>query len=310
MKPNLSALAWFAQVAATTGLANAEGAPTYEVSPRSLDAGGQRTTSANYTVDASLGGVFAGAPATGAAQQNRQGFIAQLYEVTSLAVSGPPTVAEGATGMFTATATLDDGTTLVVAPAQVAWSLTGAGQTIAATGEFFPANVYRDSAARVIATWLGKTSGADLLMLDALKDNFGPYGDDGLRDVWQVQYFGEDNSLAAPEIAAGGDGIVNQLKHAWNVAPADRANGPTFATVSGHLTLTFRRLKHTVTPRPSYLVQVSDDLVTWLDDTTGPYTTEISAVSLDSETELVTVRDNTPTTAKAQRFIRLRVSNP
>lgn len=185
MKPKLSALALLVQLAATTGLATADEAPTYEVSQRSLDGSSQHATSANYTVDAALGSVFDGATTTGPTQQNRQGFIAQLYEVVSLAVSGPATVAEGATGMFTATATLDDGTTLVVAPPQVAWSFTGAGQSIAATGEFFPANVYLDSAARVIATWQGKTSRADLLMLDALKDNFGPYGDDGLRDLWQ-----------------------------------------------------------------------------------------------------------------------------
>lgn len=307
------ALAWLAGFAATAELAASGGAPDYDVTPRSLDAGGRRVASANYTVDATLGGVLGVAnSAAPVAQHNRQGYVAQLFEPQSVTVAGPLTVAEGTTALYSASVLLDDGTTLVPAAAQVAWGFAGAGQTISGTGEFFPAIVYLDTAARVNATWRGTTGGADLLVLDTLKDNFGLYAGDGLRDLWQVQYFGEENPLAAPGVAAGGDGLVNQLKHAWNVAPDDRFNAPTFTTAGGYLALTFRRLKSGVTPRPTYRVQVSGDLATWSDNTTagGPYTTEVSAVSLNSETELVTVRDNTPATAAARRFIRLRVSNP
>lgn len=312
MNPNrLHHLITTALLLAAAPLHASSGDPVLEAAPQSLDSGGRRVTSANFTIDATLGGVLGvGTAAAPVAMHNRQGYIAQLFEVQTLAVNGPLTVAEGATGNFTTTALLDDGTTL--APALVSWSFTGAGQTISSTGEFFPAAVYLNSPARVNAAWRGVTGGADLTVLDVLKDNFGTYAGDGLRDLWQVQYFGEDSPLAAPGLAPYGDGIVNQLKHAWNVPPDDRLNSPTYALSGSYLTLTFRRLKVSVVPRPGYQVQVSSDLGTWLDNTSpgGPYTTETAVVSLNAETERVTVRDNTPFFSIPRRFIRLRVAGP
>lgn len=287
------------------------GGPALEATPQSLDSGGQQVTSANFIIDATLGGILGvSAAITPVAIQNRQGYIAQLFEVQTLAVNGPLTVAENAVENFAATAQLDDGTTLT--PTQVSWSFTGAGQTISSTGEFYPAVVYLDSPAQVLAAWRGVSAAANLTVLDALKDNFGNYAGDGLRDLWQVQYFGEDSPLAAPGLAPYGDGIVNQLKHAWNVPPDDRFNSPIASLSGSYLTLTFRRLKVSVVPRPNYEVQVSNDLGTWFDNTTagGPYTTETAVLSLNAETEQVTVRDNTPFFSVPRRFIRLRVSGP
>ncbi len=298
-------------VIAASPLHASGGDPVLEAAPQSIDSGGRRVTSANFTIDATLGGVLGvSAAATPTVTQNRQGYIAQLFEVQTLAVNGPLTVAEDATGNFAASALLDDGTTL--AHALVSWNFTGAGQTISSTGEFFPAEVYLNSPARVTAEWRGVTGGADLTVLDALKDNYGTYAGDGLRDLWQVIYFGEDSPLAMPGLAPYGDGIVNQLKHAWNVPPDDRFNSPTASLSGSYLTLTYRRLKGSVVPRPNYQVQVSNDLGTWLDNTSagGPHTAETAVVSLNAETELVTVHDNTPFFSVPRRFIRLSVTGP
>ena len=56
-------------------------------------------------------------------------------------------------------------------------------------------------------------------------------------------------------------------------------------------------------------VQVSTDLATWNDNTTGAFTTETSAVAQEDGMELATVRSNTPLGASPQH-LRVKVSVP
>jgi formylglycine-generating enzyme required for sulfatase activity len=52
-------------------------------------------------------------------------------------------------------------------------------------------------------------------------DDFGSYAGDGLPDDWQVQYFGEDNADAGPNVDADGDGDSNLYEYHARLLPND-----------------------------------------------------------------------------------------
>jgi hypothetical protein len=67
----------------------------------------------------------------------------------------------------------------------------------------------------------------------------------------------------------------------------------------------FKRNKNAAVLGYQYLPQVSADKLTWFSD--GSHVLELSVVSFDSQFDYVTVRDVTPTTTPAPRFIQLKV---
>ena len=195
----------------------------YATNPQSIDAGGQRMTSANYTSDASLGGVAGISTVASPAETAKQGYIGQLYEVTGLALAATPaTIDEGLTRQLAAQAALDDATFLALAPGDVAWSvLTGPLTGIDAAGVATAGLVYQNTPATARAIWGGSLADLGLTVLDVLPDNFGSYAGDGIDDSWQAQYFGLDNPDAAPAEDPDGDGQNNKFEFAAGLVPTD-----------------------------------------------------------------------------------------
>lgn len=304
-------------------------APQIAPGPDVLDHGGGRAVSAEgaFELVATIGGVLGRAVAADplpAGTVVRAGFAGQLFEVVALDLFGPSSVAEGNAIDFVAYATLDDGTFIVAdgpttqPPAGFfAWGIGTTGTIgqlgVSVEGRVTVGSVYIGTPVSLTVSAAGLAARHEFAVEDADADDWGPYAGDGLRDLWQVQNFGENDPVAAAPLAAPfGDGVVNLLKHAWNVPANDRFNAPVGEWVGGQLRLTYRRLKGHVHPRPTYRVEVSSDLVAWQanGDPGGPFTEEVSVTSLNAETERVVVRDLAPPGTASRRFIRLRVTHP
>jgi hypothetical protein len=130
--------------------------------------------------------------------------------------------------------------------------------------------------------------------------------------AWQQQYFTQaqlQNAAISGALAdANGDGVTNLMACALGISPLAPAGSslPVIGSSGGHLTLTY--------PQPKGLTnwttvaEVSSDMVNWQSGST--YTTQISVTSLDANRNQVTVMDNTPTSAAAQRYMRLKVTLP
>lgn len=88
------------------------------------DAGGRRTSSANYTNDGSIGSPSGVATVTAPGETNKSGYIGQLYELTNLVLTAvPSSIPGGSNTQVSASATLDDGSVLALAGNQVVWSI-------------------------------------------------------------------------------------------------------------------------------------------------------------------------------------------
>src|SRR5687767_6678202 len=93
----------------------------YTLEPDTLDGGGQRGTSANYTANFSAAPGGAGASANFTA---RGGFAGQLSDAVAIDITAsPPSVKEGRTRQLNATLLFDDSTTIPLAAGSVAWSV-------------------------------------------------------------------------------------------------------------------------------------------------------------------------------------------
>jgi hypothetical protein len=118
-----------------------------------------------------------------------------------------------------------------------------------------------------------------------------------------------DTATSGATASPAGDGMANLMKYAFAI-PGSRAvtpsDWPSQGTDNDRLTLTF--VRRTDIADIIYLVEVSDDLVTW---NSGPaHTVEICVTTLDAQRELVVARDLTPMSGTGRRFIRLRVTTP
>jgi hypothetical protein len=118
----------------------------------------------------------------------------------------------------------------------VAWSvLSGPITGISATGLATAAPVYQSTPVTVQGIFDSLTATLNLTVLDFNIDNFGSYAGDGLDDSWQIQYFGPDNPLAAPNADPHGTGQTNQFKFVAGLDPTDPAArfSITIAAVDG-----------------------------------------------------------------------------
>lgn len=141
------------------------------------------------------------------------------------------------------------------------------------------------------------------------------------RDAWRQARFGANagNALIAGDAAdPDGNGVSNLMEYALGAQAGVAANTfmPVIAYAGDSMSITFSR-PITVTDL-TYTVQVSSDLVNWVDGSTyGPAgdsvntaaTSQISR-SVSNGFEVITVRDNVPTSSAARRFIRLAVMAP
>ena len=113
--------------------------------------------------------------------------------LSSIAVSGPSSVNEGATGSYTATGTWDNGTTSPISPT---WSVTTSFATIGTGGVLTAATVTSNQAVTVTATYGGRTGTMSVTIVDvpglppAAPKNMGISGpiSSGATEVWRVAW--------------------------------------------------------------------------------------------------------------------------
>jgi hypothetical protein len=210
----------------TTLHAGPRSSTNYGIAAETSDAGGQRTSSANYKNDGSVG-LVAGISTVGSpAGTAKAGYIAQLYDVSGLVVnSAAPDVNESDTLQLAAWQLLDDATFLATNAGAVTWGIVaGPIVDISANGLLTAGLVFENTPASVEGTLSSFTGAMNFTVLDTIPDNFGSYAGDGIGDDWQVQYFGQNNPLAAPGLDPDGDGGNNLFEFTAGLVPTDPAS--------------------------------------------------------------------------------------
>lgn len=206
-----------------TGHASSSVSADYNITVSTNDAGGKRTSSADYTNDGSTGGIVGVSTEASSAETAKHGYIGQLYEVTGLQVTGASsTVNEGSTLQLAARQSLDDASLLAVPATSIIWSVqSGPIADINSSGLVTAAIVYQNTPAVVSGSYAGLTGALGLSVINVNIDDFGTYAGDGIDDAWQVQYFGLNNPLAGPLADPDGDGQNNLFEYTAGVVPTD-----------------------------------------------------------------------------------------
>jgi len=272
------------------------------VTTSSIDGGGLRATSANYTMDGSVGGIDGISSVS--ADTARNGYIGQLYEVVSLVVTAlPDPVSEFSNAQLSATATLDDATLLALAGNDVSWSSAGIPYPLSAisgSGVVTATNVYENTSTTISGYYLGAASNTTLLVLDTFPDDYGIYANDGIPDAWQAQYFGLNNSNAFPNVDVDGTGQNNLFKYIAGLDPTNPASVFVLTiTVAGGLT---NLIYNPVETGRTYTVLSNTNLVT------GVYTNLTAFSGPVTNGNQVTVTDLNAT--QSNRFYHVRISYP
>lgn len=210
-------------VVPATLVAASRSSANYNVPADTVDAGGRRTTSAAYVVDASIGGIGGISTAPAPAETMKHSYIGQLYDARGVVVSASPTsVNEGATRQLAAAVSYDDATTQGVPPGSVGWSVvSGPINSISAGGLATAGNVYANTVATVRGDYSGQFGLLNLSVVNVNLDNYGIYAGDGADDTWQVQYFGESNPLGLGGVDADGDGQTNYFEYVATTNPTN-----------------------------------------------------------------------------------------
>jgi len=217
-------------LASCAALATASAGPRastdYAITAETLDFGGGRITSADYSIQASI------APVTGVSEDSdpaptlvRHGYIGQLYELLGYGLLAsdfyPPE--EGSTQLVPVR-TADDGTNLVISTDGFTFApLEGPIPGISPGGLVETTSVFEDTLAIVGANsplFEGQLQ-LTLYVLDTLPDNYSTYAADGLPDTWQIDHFGLENPLAAPLLDPDGDGQDNGFEYTAGLIPTD-----------------------------------------------------------------------------------------
>ncbi len=203
-------------------VAGARGNGDYAVAPQTIDGGGGRSTSANYTVDAGIGSLAGPVAAVASTGVARHGYVGQLSDPVGFALSAAPlTVDEEDTRQLHAAVVNDDDTQTLLDGTEVAWSVVeGPIDSVDATGLATAAAVYEDTPAVVRGQWGAEDETLALTVLDVLPDNYGLYAADGIYDQWQITYYGLDNPDAAPGFNPFGTGD-NLFKFIANLDPTN-----------------------------------------------------------------------------------------
>ncbi len=190
---------------------------TYTVRTDTLSAGGQRSTSSNYTVDDSVDDIGGISAAVSPPETVKDGYIGQLYEVTSLVVTAfPAPVTEMSNSQLSATASLDDNTVLVLNGSDVNWSSPGFPiASISANGLVKAASVYTFATGTVGGYYFGASNSLILLVLNP---------NDGIPISWEAQYFGTNNPEGVASADADGTGQNNLLKYLAGLDPTNPAS--------------------------------------------------------------------------------------
>ena len=276
---------------------------SYSITTDTTATGGRRTTSASYTHDGAAGAVAGLSTVAAPAETVKHGFIGQLTDATGVTLTASSLqVGEGASLQLGAWLALDDATFHSVPGASVAWSAQSGPITIGGTGLVTGDAVFQNTAATAQGTHLGFTGTLGLTVIETIADNFGTYAGDGIGDDWQVQYFGQDNPLAAPGVDASGNGHTNLFKYIAGLDPLDPASQfklriePVLGQPS-QKGLTF-------SPRFSdrtYVVKFRTSL------TSGSWTTLTGTTQSDNGLERTVTDLNAPA---GQKFYRVEITKP
>ena len=271
----------------------------------SIDGGGQRATSASYTMDGSVGGIAGISTVASPPETAKHGYIGQLTEVVSMLATGTPAfVNETATSQLSGTATLDDSSVTALNGSDISWilpaypvaSIDGAGLATASA-------VYASTNGTFAGSYLGTSGSGQLFVIDSISDNYGSYAGDNLPDSWQVGYFGLNNPNAAPTADADATGQNNLFKYTAGLDPTNPASifVLRIANVTGQPTQE-NLLYNPVVSGRTYTVQFRTNLVSSsyapLGSSSGPVT----------NVNQVTVTDTNA--VEPQKFYRVSISLP
>ena len=113
-----------------------------------------------------------------------------------------------------------DATRSAADPAEIAWTVLSGPLTLG-NASAWAAPVWADAPAVVQGRLEGQAGTVSLLVRDTQADNFGAYAHDGLPDAWQVQWFGQNNPLAAPDADPSGCGRTNRFSYLAGLNPLD-----------------------------------------------------------------------------------------
>lgn len=223
---------------------------SYSISTETADDGGGRASGGTYAMNGSIG-TIAGVSSVASAQETaKAGYLAQIYNVTALQITASAgTVNVGQTIQLGGNGSLDDGTSLVLPPARVAWSVqSGPITSISGGGVATAGTIYVNTPAVVGGSFGGFTASLGLTVINA---SF---------DAWQVQYFGQNNPLAAPQVDADGTGETNLFKYIAGLNPINPESRFLVRIGSGgpgEMTISFAP----IAPGRSYAVQYCTNLV-------------------------------------------------
>jgi len=194
---------------AVNSFAAVQSSANYSVLSCSMDAGGTRAVSSNYSNDGSLGG-FSGLVSAIAPQETaRIGYIGKLYEVTALTLTAPATnLNEGASMPLSAVQFLDDGTVSPVSTVDQ-WSFTGPIAGIDAAGIVTAGNVTQNTPATVQARLEGWLASLNIMVSDTI---VAPTGYNQIA----LQYLGSRQLRLS---FVGLAGINYALDRCYNLAP-------------------------------------------------------------------------------------------
>lgn len=104
--------------------AKSRGSASYSITTDTANAAGGRAMSVNYSDDGSMGEVVGLSTNASPLLAMKHGFIGQLYEVQSLAVTtSPAAVNEGQTTQLSTVATMDDGSLISLGGSDAQWSI-------------------------------------------------------------------------------------------------------------------------------------------------------------------------------------------
>ncbi len=249
----------------------------------SIDAGGQRASSANYSQFASISSL-SGTSAQSANVTSKPSFIGQIYTANGAAiVASRLTVPETQTVQFNAFAHLDDGSLLAIPSTTLPTNLvvwTSPLLTIDDAGLGTATAVYQDEAnVQVSATWNGFTASlpSALTILNTLNDNFAPYDADTINDAWQVLHFGLNDPLhGRGHLDPDSDGTSNVLEWAAGTDPLSATSKLGFLTHNAQNDGGFQTTFTSVVGK-SYRIQRSTDLQLWTTIATVTATDVITA---------------------------------
>lgn len=295
----------------------------YHLAPVSWDGGGLAGASEHYQINFSAASGEAG---SSSAYALRAGFAGQLADAVELRLDDAAaelTLDERSSRQLGASLRYDDGTSSPLAAESIAWSVqSGPLALIDSGGMVTAASVYQDSPAVVRAVYQELAGILEIQVLNTGGDDFGLYAGDGLSDLWQVSFFGEDNASAGPSSDPDSDGLDNLQEYAFGMNPVQSYAGmlrwsgtdllerglpvPFASSAAGRFTFraVFARRKDYAAAGLSYTVEFSGDLATWRASTSTPV-----VLADDGEMQVVSVPYPFFVNGKKATFFRVKIQS-